>query len=86
MVKAMFAVTKFEPETDRTYRVRMSIWTDANNASDVLNDEYFPSGGVRATVDASLTTFVKGYIQREWGVDFDPDLDSVEFLNPDGLP
>lgn len=80
-VKAMFWIKYPLPESDRTYRLILDIWSEANSAT-VTNDEYFASGTTATEVDRSLTAFVVAYIQREWGVSFAPVIDTTRCINP----
>ena len=84
-VKALFAVTSYEPQTDGTWYVKLQIWSGVNTAANVQNDEPFSSGALATTVNSSLRTFVENYIQDAWEVSFNPLLDSVRMLNPVGL-
>jgi hypothetical protein len=84
-VKALFAVTGYEPETDGTWRAYLHIWSGANSVVNQINDSYFSGTTLASTVNAALHGFVEGYIQAEWSVEFNPLTDSVKMLNPVSL-
>jgi len=85
MVKALFAVTGFDTQSDGTWRPFLQIWQGPNNGFNVTPDVFFNENTLATTVNATCHAFVEQYIQYTWGVQFNPLFDRVRMLNPVSL-
>ena len=82
-VKAVIAINSFDVTiADGSYHVWFHLWTDRHEEPNIPNDAEFDLNTISATVNAALKAYAQSFCERQWGIEFDPLVDTVTILSP----